>query len=201
MALLSLHYEKELQGRFSLKKRNLLFVFQVNCPGCFTYGIPLVNQLFHQYEHDIGILGLSTAFEDFEYNNLNNTRLLLEQQKVVGATKKVLQARGSDNRPESINFPVAMDKMANDQFDYDQASEHDCRSTLGYRTMNENERKVFHNRVIKYLKGLEYISLTFTLNQMRGTPTLIFFDNAYRVLLHHFGHIDYSTLKSYMKVL
>jgi hypothetical protein len=37
-----LEIDKVLQGSFDLQPINLLFVFQVNCPGCFLYG-------FHYY--------------------------------------------------------------------------------------------------------------------------------------------------------
>ena len=76
---LHLHYSRELQGKFSLKELNFLFVFQVNCPGCFLYGIPTVNQLYLEFGSQVGFLGLSTAFEDFEFNSRENTVKLLEE--------------------------------------------------------------------------------------------------------------------------
>ena len=78
MTTIQLQIDRVLQGLFELKALNLLFVFQVNCPGCFLYGFPLVNSLYWKY-HDSGlnVLGLSTAFEDFEFNTAENTELLL----------------------------------------------------------------------------------------------------------------------------
>jgi len=37
---IQLKIDRVLQGSFDLKALNLLFVFQVNCPGCFIYGFP-----------------------------------------------------------------------------------------------------------------------------------------------------------------
>jgi len=36
---IQLKIDRVLQGSFDLKALNL-FVFQVNCPGCFIYGFP-----------------------------------------------------------------------------------------------------------------------------------------------------------------
>ena len=65
-------------------KINVAFVFQVNCPGCFIYGIPLLNELFKKYEKEIGFISISTAFEDFELNTEANTIELLNKGELVG---------------------------------------------------------------------------------------------------------------------
>ena len=77
-----------VQGTFDLKPINIAFVFQVNCPGCFIYGFPSMNNLFQQFKDNVGFIGISTAFEDFEYNNVVNTQLLLHEGITVGETKK-----------------------------------------------------------------------------------------------------------------
>jgi glutathione peroxidase-family protein len=44
----------------------LVEVFQVNCPGCFTHGIPQAIDIYMKYrDSDLKVLGLATAFEDF----------------------------------------------------------------------------------------------------------------------------------------
>ena len=76
MRKLSLHFNKPIQGKFSLEKLNFLFVFQVNCPGCFFYGIPMVNDLYAKYNKHISFLGLSTAFEDYDFKIFANGKLI-----------------------------------------------------------------------------------------------------------------------------
>jgi hypothetical protein len=111
MQKIQLFVDRTLQGDFELQDLNLLFVFQVNCPGCFIYGFPLMNKLYWQYrERGLNILGLATAFEDFDYNTAENVKLLLAEQKTVGATYKALGERY--NQP--INFPIAVDVLASD---------------------------------------------------------------------------------------
>jgi len=83
---IQLKIDRVLQGSFDLKALNLLFVFQVNCPGCFIYGFR--QQAALEGQSGLNVLGLSTAFEDFEYNTAANTELLLTEMKLVGATKR-----------------------------------------------------------------------------------------------------------------
>ena len=45
----------------------LVEVFQVNCPGCFMYGIPESIQIYNKYKSEgISVLGMATAFEDYD---------------------------------------------------------------------------------------------------------------------------------------
>ena len=56
----------------------LVEVFQVNCPGCFLYGIPEAIDIYKKYkEKGLAVLGLATAFEDFDKNNLENLQALV----------------------------------------------------------------------------------------------------------------------------
>jgi glutathione peroxidase-family protein len=51
----------------------LVEVFQVNCPGCFTHGIPQAIDMHMKYYRDgLRVLGVATAFEDFDKNTLDN---------------------------------------------------------------------------------------------------------------------------------
>jgi peroxiredoxin len=102
---IQLQIDRILQGSFELQALNLIFVFQVNCPGCFLYGFPFVNKLHERYrEAGLNVLGLSTAFEDFELNTAANTELLLTQKQTVGATR---QSIGADYEL-AIDFPIAV---------------------------------------------------------------------------------------------
>ncbi|MDD4906730.1 MAG: TlpA family protein disulfide reductase, partial [Methylobacter tundripaludum] len=69
----------------------LVEVFQVNCPGCFLYALPQAVDLHRKYsEHGLTILGVATAFEDFDKNNLENLIRLIENGEVVGETLRML---------------------------------------------------------------------------------------------------------------
>ncbi|MEM4338577.1 MAG: hypothetical protein QXY33_07325, partial [Candidatus Nitrosocaldaceae archaeon] len=56
----------------------LIEVFQVNCPGCFLYGLPEAIRIYNTYKNDdVRVLALATAFEDFDKNTLENLELLV----------------------------------------------------------------------------------------------------------------------------
>lgn len=188
MQKLALHYNELLKGSFELKKLNFLFVFQVNCPGCFLYGIPLVNKLYKEFNKDISFLGLSTAFEDFNYNTTENTRLLIEKNEVVGHTKKALQQEGLDTYPFSVDFPIAMDKKIENDADIKNAVHHVCSINPNYDSFSDSDKSLFKDHVANYLNNLEVISMTFTLNQLKGTPSMILFNDNHEILYHKFGH-------------
>ena len=94
----------------------LVEVFQVNCPGCFTNGIPQAIDLHIKYYHDgLRVLGVATAFEDFDKNTLDNLKLLLTSGEVIGETRKVLgeygRLRPGNNLTYKIPFQIGMDTL------------------------------------------------------------------------------------------
>ena len=54
-------------------------VFQVNCPGCFLYGIPEAISVYEKYSSEgVRVIGVATAFEDYDKNTLGNLKMLAE---------------------------------------------------------------------------------------------------------------------------
>ena len=198
MQKLALHYNNLLKGSFELKKLNFLFVFQVNCPGCFLYGIPLVNELYKEFQKDISFLGLSTAFENFDLNTAVNTKLLVNNNTIIGHTKKALNDQGFDKYPYTIDFPIAMDKIMNNSEDLEKAILHICTINPNYTSFSYREQLLFKAHVKAYFEKLEIISMTFTLNQLKGTPSFILFDDNYEILYHKFGHIHSNELITHL---
>ena len=93
----------------------LIKVFQVNCPGCFSHGIPEVLEVRQKFiDTPLLVWGLATAFEDFHINTFENLQRLIDTGEVVGETLEVLIASGLLNNnclDYSIPFPVAWDKV------------------------------------------------------------------------------------------
>lgn len=198
MRKLNFHIEKELKGRFELKRLNLLLVFQVNCPGCFTYALPMFNKLYNEFtKKDVSFLGVSTAFEDFDKNTLKNTIDLIENGTLIGETKKALYNYGYDKLPYNLNFPIAMDSVSKD-------SSIDIENIVKiiltyYKHDSETSRKLLESRIKNYLNSLDKISLTFTLNQLKGTPSFILFNADYKILNNWFGHVSYEEIQNKIK--
>jgi len=160
----------------------LVEVFQVNCPGCFLYGIPEAISIYNKYHSEgVTVIGLATAFEDFDKNTLENLELLLKSGEVIGETKKGLSQYGKlddDKLPYKIPFPVAMDSLIKEtkdnsesrikNFIYNQIPDFDSQS--------EDYRNQIIQRVKSYLKSKEYSAETFEKYSLQGTPSTIVVD-------------------------
>ena len=88
----------------------LLEVFQVNCPGCFMHAIPEAISVYNKYkDNGVRVLGLATAFEDFDKNTLENLRLLAETGPGNRGDKKrachvrAAQGRRQDSLQDSVS--------------------------------------------------------------------------------------------------
>jgi len=160
----------------------LVEVFQVNCPGCFMHAIPEAINIYNKYKDEgVRVLGIATAFEDFDKNTLGNLKMLVETGEVVGETKEALSMYGQlkDGKlPFKIPFPLAMDKLTKTsgeisqekilQFIYPQIPEFDSQP--------EEYKKQIIERVKSYMKSKEYSAETFEKFALQGTPSTILVD-------------------------
>ena len=203
MTKFHLNIQKLVQGELVLKKVNLAFVFQVNCPGCFIYGIPIINNLYQSFQHKVGFIGVATAFEDFEFNNESNLKLLLENGILTGETKKYYHTNyGVTTYLEKLNFPVAFDTItSSEQFINSNNIELMCNAIPDFTNFSEIEKGILVAKVKAYYSQIPLIAETFTLNQLRGTPSFVIFDDTYTILSSYFGHQDENILKTQLEKL
>ncbi|MEL6557872.1 MAG: hypothetical protein AAFQ94_06775 [Bacteroidota bacterium] len=199
MQKLILEHESLLKGSFTPGKLNFLLVFQVNCPGCFIYAIPMVNRLYREFSDQISFLGLSTAFEDFDLNTEENTKRLLFNNEIIGETKKVFEHQGLTEFPYPVEFPVAMDRKAGPQFDYEAGAEFICNSNPNYKVWSQFDQQSLTEKVVSYLKNQQELALTFTLNQLKGTPSMIIFNDQLEIFESWFGHVSYEIVQQELK--
>lgn len=169
-------------------------VFQVNCPGCFLYGLPQIIDLFRHHRKDpVTIFGLATAFEDYDKNTLDNLRLLLSTGEVIGETLRALreygQLRPGNKLPYSIPFPVAMDLVVKETFPVTDSRIRDFieSNVEGYRSYSERDKLDIFERVRQYLNTKKYSAKTFEEFSLRGTPSTIIIDKNGRLRNTVFG--------------
>lgn len=167
----------QLSGRVVLVE-----VFQVNCPGCFLYALPQAIYLHQRYaDRGLSVLGVATAFEDFDKNNLNNLVRLVEKGQVVGETLLALSQRGElidGCLPYRIPFPLAMDRLNKREGDITDA---DILSFIRARVPDFDQQPEAHQqrlckRVQNYLQSLIYRAETFERFDLKGTPSHILID-------------------------
>lgn len=107
----ALRYSDVVNGKFITGRYNLVMVFQVNCPGCFIHGFPLMNELKVTYGDSISFFALSTAFEDFDLNTAENTRLLVNDGTFVGEPRKAFEGELVQCIGNKVTFPVLIDLL------------------------------------------------------------------------------------------
>jgi len=161
----------------------LVEVFQVNCPGCFMNAIPEAISIYNKYKDEgVRVLGIATAFEDFDKNTLENLKMLAETGEVVGETKNALSMHGKlqdgNKLSYKIPFPLGMDKLTKTsgeisqeiimQFVYSQIPEFDSQP--------EDYKNQIIQRVKDHMKSKEYSAETFEKFSLKGTPSTILVD-------------------------
>ena len=195
MKKIELEIGNMIQGDFKVKKLNFLLVFQVNCPGCFSHALPLFNILFHEFGlKGVSFLALSTAFEDFDKNTLSNTQELVVKGTLVGETKKMMSQQGYEALPYTLDFPIAIDRFNSTENEIGQIADKICNINPQYAILPDTEKLILKKRIIAYLKSLDKIALTFTVNQLRGTPSYVLFNDQYEILDDWFGHKSYEQI-------
>ena len=160
----------------------LIKVFQVNCPGCFSHGIPEVLEVRKKFiDTPLLVWGLATAFEDFHINTFENLQRLIDTGEVVGETLEVLIASGLLNNnclDYSIPFPVAWDKVIphhSDDYLLDAQNfiKKDFPQFDNFPTKNQ---KLITKQVVSYLKNKKFEAKTFDAYQLQGTPSTLLID-------------------------
>ncbi|MGI0087390.1 MAG: peroxiredoxin family protein [Nitrosotalea sp.] len=161
----------------------LVEVFQVNCPGCFLHAIPQAIDIYNKYRKDgVTVLGISTAFEDFDKNTVDNLELLLTKGETVGETLRALGQYGQlvDGKklPYKIPFPVGMDLLKKEDGPISQEKINEIieANVPGFDSYNEHQKSDIIERVKQYLKNKEYSAQTFEQYALRGTPSSILID-------------------------
>ena len=161
----------------------LVEVFQVNCPGCFMYGIPQAIDIYQKYRKEgVTVLGLATAFEDFDKNTVENLELLLTKGEVIGETQKALSQQGQltdgNKLPYKIPFPVGMDLLKKEDGPTSKTRIDEIieANVSGFESYSENQKSEIIERVKQYLKSKEYSAQTFEEFALRGTPSTILID-------------------------
>ena len=160
----------------------LVEVFQVNCPGCFLYGIPEAINIYNKYRSEgVTVLGVATAFEDFDKNTIENLELLLKTGEVIGETKTGLSQYGKLNDGKlsyKIPFPVGMDSLIKEsgEISEDRIKKFIYKQIPDFDSQPEDYRNQIIQRVRDYLKSKEYSAETFEEYSLNGTPSTIVVD-------------------------
>jgi hypothetical protein len=169
-------------------------VFQVNCPGCFIYGLPEAIEIHNRYSaQGVVVLGLATAFEDYDKNTPENLRLLLSKRETIGETLHALRSQGQlvdgNKLSYSIPFPVANDLLIKEKHPLeDERVMKFIRSNVeDFDMYHPKDKDQITKRVREYLESRPYIAATFEEYGLKGTPSTIYIDKKGNLRETNFG--------------
>ena len=191
---LDIQYSKLIQGEFFPTHLNLMLVFQVNCPGCFLHAFPQMNSLYQKYDEQVSFFGLSTAFEDFEWNTAEHTQQLVEKGELIGETKKVFAKSGIPGF--SLPFPILFDSMIskNDLLN-DASLQNATQQLVALNNIPDEEIEQTKLVIKEYFSHFDQVGHTFIRNWLRGTPSFILFDHELTVLSRWFGEMPHNKVE------
>jgi len=160
----------------------LVEVFQVNCPGCFMNSIPEIINIYNKYKGDgLSVMGVATAFEDYDKNTLENLEMLLTTGEVVGDTKQALTQYGQLNDGKlqfKIPYPVAMDSLVKEggEPSMEKMTAFINQQIPNFESQPEDYKNQIYARVKEYYKSKEFTAETFEMYSLQGTPSTILVD-------------------------
>jgi hypothetical protein len=176
----------------------LVEVFQVNCPGCFLYGIPQAIDIYNKYRKEgLIVLGMATAFEDYDKNTLQNLELLLSKGEVIGETLRALGQYGhlilENKLPYKIPFPVGMDSLVKETgvINQERITGFIDANVPDFNSYDEHSKEEIIEKIKQYLKSKEYSAETFEEYALRGTPSSILIDKKGILLDVTFGQNEF----------
>ena len=176
----------------------LIEFFQVNCPGCFAHALPEAARLHEAYgDKGLTVLGIATAFEEFEHNTAHNLRRLLETGELQGAPLEQLGKAGylEDGRlPYRIPFAIATDRLIENRHRADdEAVEAFILSQVPdfyTEQWSAERRQLIRTRAEDYLHSKTHSPQTFERYALQGTPSSIVIDQTSVLRMVKFGVPD-----------
>ncbi len=176
----------------------LIEVFQVNCPGCFIYSLPRAVDLHERYrDRGLVVIGLATAFEDYDKNTLENLQKLVTTGEVVGQTYKALNQYGKLSHGKlqwHIPFPVGMDRVVTETEPVtdERVLRYAQEFLPDFEKYSDEQKQSVLQQVTHYLQQKSMKAETFERFSLQGTPSCIVFDRKAQVRDVSFGQIDYK---------
>ena len=157
-------------------------VFQVNCPGCFMHSIPEIINIYNKYKDDgLSVMGVATAFEDYDKNTLENLEMLLTTGEVVGDTKQALTQYGQLNDGKlqfKITYTNAIDSLVKEggEPSMEKMTAFINQQIPNFESQPDEYKNQIYARVKEYYKSKEFTAETFEMYALQGTPSTILED-------------------------
>lgn len=175
----------------------LVEVFQVNCPGCFVHALPQVLHLHQTYQdRGLTVIGLATAFEDFDKNTLPALQRLVTTGELSGDPLQQLGKAGlldGNKLDYTLPFPIAMDLLIENHKKADEAAILSLiHSQLpDYTDWPDERRQPVYEKARAYLQAKTHCAQTFEMYRLLGTPSSILVDREGILRDVSFGYVNH----------
>ncbi len=175
----------------------LVEVFQVNCPGCFAHALPQVVQLHQRYhERGLAVIGLATAFEDFDKNTLQNLEHMVATGELSGDPLQQLGKAGllhGNKLDYSLPFTIGMDLLIENAEKVDEAAILNLvHSQLpDYADWPDERKQPVYEKARTYLQTKTHCAQTFEMYRLQGTPSSILVDREGILRDVSFGYVNH----------
>ena len=144
--------------------------------------IPEIINIYNKYKGDgLSVMGVATAFEDYDKNTLENLEMLLTTGEVVGDTKQALTQYGQLNDGKlqfKIPYPVAMDSLVKEggEPSMEKMTAFINQQIPNFESQPDDYKNQIYARVKEYYKSKEFTAETFEMYSLQGTPSTILVD-------------------------
>jgi peptide-methionine (R)-S-oxide reductase len=186
-----LQYDEAVQGTFNADARfTLLYLFRMNCPGCFLYGFDEAHAVFDAFDpEELQVVGLSTAFGEFDGDPAEATRRFVRQGVLTPVVEHEFHELNIDRRPYPVRFPVLLDRMsAPEEFLNADTLQWFYSLNPNYPLVTAEDVKSIVRRATLFYTQFPLVSHTFSLNFLRGTPSYILLDHDKNKRADWLGH-------------
>jgi hypothetical protein len=146
------------------------------------HSIPEIISIYNKYKGDgLSVMGVATAFEDYDKNTLENLEMLLTTGEVVGDTKQALTQYGQldDGKIQfKIPYPVAMDSLVKEggEPSMEKMTAFINQQIPNFESQPDDYKNQIYARVKEYYRSKEYTAETFEMYSLQGTPSTILVD-------------------------
>ena len=146
------------------------------------HSIPEIINIYNKYKGDgLSVMGIATAFEDYDKNTLENLEMLLTTGEVVGDTKQALTQQGQldDGKLQfKIPYPVAMDSLVKEggEPSMEKMTRFINQQIPNFESQPDEYKNQIYARVKEYYKSKEFTAETFEMYSLQGTPSTILVD-------------------------
>ena len=114
--------------------------------------------------------------------------------------KKHLDTQGITTYKHLPKFPIAFDKLSTpEDFLSEKNLTYLTTLLIGERTLLPTEQAMLAQNIKQHYGKYPAIAETFSLNQMRGTPSFVIFKENFEIITHSFGHQPVPILEQLLK--